>query len=257
MSNSTMNNTLDLTTVILPKIEPANDQQVLDCLKSSQQYTAFAAEAERNLLIENIAKQLNITVSEDEIQEFADNFRKKNKLYGETETMEWLSMQRITTEDWSKGVYLQLLTHKVKEEIAGENADSYYFANRNACRRVAVSQILVDNLTTAMKVVESIRQQKDSFCALALDFSQGKQSRENGGFAGVKFVAELLPEVAAAIEEAAIGEVLDPVKSKIGYHILRVEKWYPAEFTEVRDAVIDYLFHAWVSEKFNENLASE
>jgi parvulin-like peptidyl-prolyl isomerase len=252
-----MNDTLDLTTVVLPKIEPANDQQVLDCLKSSQQYTAFAAEAERNLLIENIAKQLNITVLEDEIQEFADAFRKKNKLYGEGETLEWLSMQRITAEDWSKGVYLQLLTRKVKEKIAGEGADYFYLGNRNACRRVAVSQILVENLTTAMKVVESIRHQTGSFCSLALDFSQGKHSRENGGFAGVKLVAELLPEVAAAIEGAAIGEILDPVKSKLGYHIIRVEKWYPAELNEVRDAVVDNIFNSWVSEKFSENLASD
>jgi PPIC-type PPIASE domain len=61
----------------------------------------------------------------------------------------------------------------------------------------------------------------ESFCALALEFSQGKQSKENGGFAGIKFVAELLPEIAAAIEQADAGCVLDPIQSRLGYHILR------------------------------------
>lgn len=251
-----MNNTVDLLTelsaVILPQVELATDQEVIDRLKHSRRYSEFAEEVERNILIESICEQLNIKVSEDEIQNVGDTFRKQNKLYGEVETMEWLDRQRITPEEWSKGVYLQLLTQKLKEHIGGHNADSLYMNDRENWRRVALSQILVSDLATAVKISKSIREKGDSFCMLALENSKGKQSKENGGFAGIRFVAELLPEVAAAIDKAPVGEVLEPVKSKLGYHILRVEKWFAPEFNEVKDFIAEYLFQSWLTEKIAE-----
>lgn len=249
----TINNVLDLSDVTLPEIEKATERQIIDYLKYSRQYIRFAAEVESNTLLENIGKQLNINVSEDEIQEFGDNFRKENKLYGESETLDWLSAQQIDAEDWSKGIYLQILTQKIKEAVVGASVDSYYMSNRSSCRRVALSQILVSDLTIAMKIVESIRNKNESFCALALEFSKGKQSKENGGFAGIKFVAELMPEISLAIEQVEAGYVLDPVQSRLGYHILRVEKWFPPALNEIRDSLIDYLFQSWISDRMNES----
>jgi parvulin-like peptidyl-prolyl isomerase len=247
------NNTIDPSTLIVSERKPVTDLQIVDYLKYSRQYIRFADEVETNNLLENISKQLNINVSEDEIQEFADNFRKENKLYGESETLDWLLAQRISAEDWSKGVYLQILTQKLKESIVGESVDSYYMANRSNCRRVALSQILVSDLTTALKIVESIRNRSDSFCSLALEFSQGKYSKENGGFAGIKFVAELLPEIATVIEQAKVGEVLDPLQSRLGYHILRIEKWFPPMLNEIRGSLINYLFQEWLSDRMAES----
>jgi hypothetical protein len=61
-----MNNTIDLLTelskVILPDVESATEQQIIDCLKHSQHYSEFAEQVERNILIENICKQLKIEV---------------------------------------------------------------------------------------------------------------------------------------------------------------------------------------------------
>jgi parvulin-like peptidyl-prolyl isomerase len=249
----TIDNVLDLSDIKLTKIEKATERQIIDYLKYSRQYIKLATEVESNNVLQNIGKQLNIYISEDEIQEFGDNFRKENRLYGESETLDWLSTQRIDAEDWSKGIYIQILIQKIKESVVGASVDSYYMSNRNSCRRVALSQILVSDLTTAIKIVESIRNKNESFCALALEFSQGKQSKENGGFAGIKFVAELLPEISTAIEQADIGSVLDPVQSRLGYHILRVEKWFPPALNEIRDSLIDYLFQSWISDRVKES----
>lgn len=249
----TLDNVLDLSDLKSIEIEPATELQIIDYLKSSRQYIKLATEVESNNVLQNIGKQLNIQVSEDEIQEFGDNFRKENRLYGESETLDWLSAQRIDAEDWSKGIYLQILIQKIKESVVGASVDSYYMSNRSICRRVALSQILVGDLTTATKIVESVRNKNESFCALALEFSQGKQSKENGGFAGIKFVAELLPEIATAIEQAEAGCVLDPVQSRLGYHILRVEKWFPPALNEIRESLIDYLFQSWIGDRMKES----
>jgi parvulin-like peptidyl-prolyl isomerase len=250
--NSAVDLPIALSAITVPKIKPATDQQILDILKYSRRYSELAIESERNILIENICGQLNIKVTEDEIQNIGDTFRKENKLYGEAETIQWLEYQRITPEEWSKGICMQLLSQRLKEYIGANNADTTYMENKDNWRRVALSQILVADLAMAVKISKSIREKSDSFCTLALEHSKGKQSKENGGFAGIRFVAELFPEVAAAIDKAPVGEVLDPVKSKLGYHILRVEKWYSPEFNEVKDFISEYLFQSWLNEKIME-----
>jgi PPIC-type PPIASE domain len=244
----TMIASVDLTSLILPNVQPVTEQEAIDALKYSLNYADVAAFAERDNLVVKLCQQLNISVSEGEVQEEGDIFRRNNALRDSSETLQWLSTQRITAENWAKGIHISMLTDKLKEHICGSSADSYYISNRRTCRRVALSQILVGDLATAVKISRQVRENQSLFCSLALEHSKGRQSAENGGFAGVKLVAELLPEIAQAIEDAGEGDVLDPVQSKLGYHVLRVEKWFPAELSQVRQQLLDYLFQSWLNE---------
>lgn len=234
-----------VTTPTLPQVQPATDETAIAYLRYSRNFAEVAAFAERDALILQLCDELGITVSEDELQAAGDAFRKDNRLLETSETLNWFAAQRISVEDWSKGIHIALLTQKLKEHIGAENADYYYMSNRDNCKRVALSQILVRDLTTAMKVVQALRENA-SFCALALEYSKGKQSKENGGFVGVRFIAELVPELAQAIVDAKEREIIGPVQSKLGYHVLRVEKWFPAEFNQVREQILEFLFQAWL-----------
>ncbi|MEQ8997695.1 MAG: peptidylprolyl isomerase [Coleofasciculus sp. B1-GNL1-01] len=231
----------------LPEVTPATDQDILAYLRHSYQIAQIAAAAEQNALIVAVCQQLGITVSEEELQAAGDAFRQENKLLGTSETLAWLAQQRIAVEDWSQGVRISLLRQKLREHLFGEKVDAHYMSDRDNYKRVALSQILVRDLTEAVKITQALREGKVSFCVLALEHSKGKQSKENGGFVGVRFLAELLPEIAHAVSEAVDGEVIDPVQTKLGYHILRVEKWFPAELAEVREQVLESLFQGWLS----------
>jgi parvulin-like peptidyl-prolyl isomerase len=124
--------------------------------------------------------------------------------------------------------------------------------NRNDYKRVALSQILVRDLPDALKVANAIQEEKAAFCALALEYSKGKQSQENGGFVGICFIAKLLPEIAQAISEAREGEVIGPIQTRLGYHILKIEKWFPTELSEsVREEILESLFQAWLRDRVN------
>jgi parvulin-like peptidyl-prolyl isomerase len=220
-------------------------------LRYSHQIAELASAAERDALILQVCEQLNITVTDEELQGAGDSFRQENKLLGAPETFAWLEQQRISAEDWTRGIRMSLLTQKLKEHLFGEAVDSHYLSNRDEYKRVALSQILVRDLTEAVKIARMLREEQASFCALALEYSKGKQSKENGGFAGVRFLGELLPEIAKALSQAQEGELINPIQTKLGYHVLKVEKWFPAELGEVREQVLESLFQAWLREGGN------
>jgi parvulin-like peptidyl-prolyl isomerase len=171
-------------------------------------------------------------------------------ILGATETLSWLSQQRITVEDWSQGIRVALLAKKLKEHLFGASVDGPYLSNRKDYRRIALSQIVVDDLTDALKIVARVQEDKATFCALALEYSKGKQSKEKGGFAGIHFLSKLMPEVAQAISEAKEGEVIGPVQTRLGYHIIKREKWFPTQLSEsVREEILESLFQAWLREQ--------
>lgn len=233
----------------LPEISPATNEDIIAYLRRSHKLAEFAVLAERDALILDVCDRLDITVSDEELQAAEDAFRQEHKLLGASETLAWLQEQRITIEDWSQGIRIELLTKKLKEHLFGDSIDAHYISNRNDYKRVALSQILVRDLTTALKVVHAIREENASFCALALEHSQGKQSKDNGGFVKICYIAKLLPEITQAISQAKESVVIEPIQTKLGYHILRVEKWLSPELNElVIEKILDSLFQSWLQE---------
>ena len=241
----------------LPRITPATNEDIIAYLRHSHKIAEIAALAERDALILDICEQLSITTSEEELQAAGDAFRLEHKLLGSTETLAWLSDQRITVEDWSQGIRIQLLTKKLKEHLFGDVVDNHYISNRDDYRRVALSQILVSDLPNALKLAYALREEHASFCALALEHSKGKQSKENGGFIGICFTAKLMPEIAEAISEAKEGEVIGPIQTKLGYHMIKIEKWFPVELNDIREQVLEALFQNWLQTDSDPSMIKE
>lgn len=236
----------------LPEISPATDADILAYLRRSHKIAEIATLAEHEALILALCEQHGITVSEEELQVAGNEFRLKHKLLGASETLSWLQAQRITVEDWTHGIRVGLVIKKLKEYLFGASVDSHYISNRKDYRRIALSQILVRDLTDALKIVSKLQEDKAAFCALAIEYSRGQQSKDKGGFAGIHFLSKVMPEVAQAISEAQEGEVIGPVQTKLGYHIIKIEKWFPVELSEsVREEILESLFQAWLRERSN------
>lgn len=243
--------------IALPENTPATDEAVAAYLKYSYRFAEIAATAERDALILKVCEQLEITVTDEELQAAGNKFREENKLLGASETFAWLEHQRISAEDWTQGIRISLLTQKLKEHLFGEAVDAHYISNREQYKRVAISQILVRDLTEAVKISKLLQEEKASFCSLALEYSKGKHSQENGGFAGIKFIGEIMPEIVKAISEVEAGQIIEPVQTKLGYHIIRVEKWFPADFNAVREQVLDSFFQVWLLKGSNPNKSDQ
>ncbi|NEO02951.1 MAG: peptidylprolyl isomerase [Moorea sp. SIO3I7] len=235
---------------LLLETSPVTDADIIAYLRRSRKFAEIATLAEQDALILDLCEEFSITVSDQEWQAAGDAFRVEHKLLGVTETNTWFSQQKITVEEWSEGIKVELLTKKLKEHLFGGAVDGDYISNRENYRRVALSQILVLDLAQALKIVKALRYDNASFCALALEHSKGKQSQENGGFVGICFLAELSKDIAKGIYEAKEGDVIGPIQTKLGYHILRVEKWFPTELSEsVREAILESLFQDWLQDQ--------
>ncbi|HEY9623162.1 MAG TPA: peptidylprolyl isomerase [Crinalium sp.] len=232
----------------LPEIPPATPEDILKHLQYSRKIAEIAKTVEREQLIVKLCEELNITVSDEELQSAGDAFRLEHKLLTAADTIAWLNQQRITVEDWSYGIRIERLTQKLKEHVFGGAIDAHYMSDRDQYKRVALSQILLPNEAEAIQVLQELQNNPSAFCALALQHSRGKQSKNSGGFIGVQFVMQLPVAIREAIANAQAGEIIGPVYTQLGYHVLKIEMWFPPECSEsVRQTILDSLFENWLS----------
>jgi parvulin-like peptidyl-prolyl isomerase len=239
-----------------PKVEPASDEAIANYLRYTCKMAEIAALAERDAAIVKACEELNIVVSDEELQAAGDEFRLKNKLLGASETLAWLAKQRISPEDWTQGIRIKWLTQKLKEHLFLDAIDAHYLSYREEYQRVAFSQIMVAELPAALQIVRTLREEKAAFAAMAIEHSQSHPSSQHGGFVGIRFLSSLLPEIKQAIllqrrcANAGLpeGQIIDPVKTHLGYHILRVEKWFAPSLNEsVRAEILEILFQTWLT----------
>lgn len=238
-----------LTTQMPAKIEPATDESIANYLRYSCKIAEIAVLAERDAIVIKTCEELGIVISDEELQVAGDAFRMQHKLLSASETLAWLTQQRISPEDWSQGIRIKLLSQKLKEHLFLDSIDAHYLSYREEYRRVAFSQILVAEMSEALEIAEILRSNKVSFAAMAIDRSKTKPSGQNGGFVGIRFLSTLMPEIKEAISNLPEGEIISPVKTHLGYHVLRIEKWFPPSLNEsVREEILEVLFQNWLKE---------
>lgn len=150
--------------------------------------------------------------------------------------------------------------NKVVEDAAGsvENYDvlakEYYLVNKEEFRtaeEIEASHILVkgegeDVLDTASGLKKKIESNEISFEDAARKYSEDSGSSEKGGNLGRFGKGRMVkPFEEAAFALQNVGEISDPVKSRFGYHLIRLDARYPAgirDFDEVRISIRDDLY---------------
>lgn len=143
---------------------------------------------------------------------------------------------RLLTENFSKEavmgqeVYRKIymgLTEKEKREAYEKNKE--YFTQPG---EVTLSRIFIatgkdpeQSLLRAKDVVTQARGGAVEFAVLAEKFSEDELGKKQKGKLGAALkITELAPEVKAAVENAPVGAVSDPVKLENGYYIFRVDE---------------------------------
>ena len=87
-------------------------------------------------------------------------------------------------------------------------------------------------LARADSIAQMARAGED-YCKLASTYSQDQESQKNCGELGWYPVEEMFPEFKTALVKSAIGDIVGPVSTRFGLHILRVLERRPAHAFDV------------------------
>lgn len=104
---------------------------------------------------------------------------------------------------------------------------------------VRAKHILVETETEAEDILKRI-QKGESFSGLAKKHSKDKGSASKGGDLGFFSRGKMVPEFEKVAFSLKVGEVSNPVKTRFGYHIIKVtdrKEGRKGDFEEVKNAI--------------------
>ena len=125
-------------------------------------------------------------------------------------------------------------------EVSDEEALEYFFCNKEhfgTPETVSAKHILTEKEEDCENIKNVIENGIKTFEEAAKQFSTCP-SNERGGDLGEFSRGQMVPEFEEAAFAAEIGEIVGPVKTQFGYHLIKVEKKTAAvipEFEEVKD----------------------
>lgn len=133
------------------------------------------------------------------------------------------------------------LRDALRDNIASDVKNPVLYAN--------VRHILVETEEEALDIIEAL-QAGDSFSQLAQANSLDENSAQRGGELDWGPVALFVPEFAEAVTNANIGELVGPIQTDFGYHIIQVRA---REEREAEEAVLtnikESVFSRWLTEQ--------
>jgi parvulin-like peptidyl-prolyl isomerase len=194
------------------------------------------------------AEARDISVTGSEIQTDADRFRLTHQLEKASDTLTWLENQLITSQDWETGVRDRILAQKLASTLFIENIEPYFIQHRLDFDQVLLYQIVVPYEQVAQEVFYQIEEKEISFYEAAHLFDIQETRRLQCGFEGRRYRWSLNPEIAVAAFSGAIAQVMRPIQTSLGYHLLLVEELIYAELTpEIRQQISQRLFTDWLN----------
>ncbi len=226
----------------------------------SPQFEAAKAQIVPQLIAFNLAEayaeENGIEVSEEEVQEEVEQVQAEigeqaaavgEDLDPEDAFQEALDQFGFTEDEFREEVRTGLLLQKVQEEAVGdvgpteeevqdfyeENSDTRFTVPEQRCiRHILFTE---DQEEEAGEVRDELEDGGD-FEELAREYSQDPGSRERGGDLGCQPQGGFVPEFDEAAFEGEEGEIVGPIETDFGFHIIEVTEIQPEEQTPLEEA---------------------
>jgi len=246
-----------MTTLVKIDDDAISVAEFLQTLKLSGQFEGLIEQFVRDRLTVQTAKKQGIRVSEEELQERADQFRRVHGLHRAADTNKYLDAMHVGLDEFEAFLTDGLYREKMMAQVCSEQAVQTYFKlNSPRFDSIEISHIVLDAEGKAKEMISVLADDPDSFDEMAREHSIA-DTREHGGLIGKVLRGSLRTDIEAKVFNAAVGEPLGPFASadRTVFEIFRVNAKHPARLDDDTAAEVRRrLSEEWLRARAQEHL---
>ena len=196
------------------------------------------------------ATKLGIEVETEKLQEAADQYRLMNKLQNAEDTWTWLQKHSLSLDDFEEIVHTNVISAKLAQHLFVDQIEPYFFEHQLDYAEAAMYEVVLDDLDLAMELFYALSEGEMGFPEMAHQYIEDQSLRRTGGYRGLVRRQELKPELSAAVFAAQPPQILQPIETSQGIHLILVEEIVPAQLNEQRRSqIVSDLFKSWLQRK--------
>ncbi|MDB9323233.1 peptidylprolyl isomerase [Nodularia spumigena CS-591/04] len=199
------------------------------------------------------AEEAGIKVETEELQKAANLLRLQNQLTSAEDTWKWLEKHGLSIDDFEEIVYTNIITGKLSQHFFADKIEPYFFENQLNYAGVVMYEVVLDDEDLALELFYAIKEGEMSFYDVAHKYIQDLELRRQGGYLGLLRRQDLKPEISAAVFAATPPQVLKPIVTAKGVHLIFVEEIIQAQLEKkLHEKIASDLFVEWLKKQVEE-----
>lgn len=170
------------------------------------------------VLFQKQAKSYGVIVSQEEID--AQFNQEAEEMGGEKKLAEVLrDLYDYDIKSFKKLIYYKLLEDRLRETVPVRIHAQHILVKID---EGADEDTVKKAQEKALELYKKVTEGKEDFGTVAGEFSEDEASRESGGDLGFFGIGQFVSEFEVVALKTKVGEITQPVRSKFGFHIIKV-----------------------------------
>lgn len=229
------------------------NQDILHHLKLACQIPTIIEGIITRKVINSAATEASIQVEIAELQQAADQMRFMNKLLNADDTWAWLQKFALSLDDFEEMVYINVLSGKLAQHLFGDKVEPWFYEHQLDYAAAVMYEVVLDDEDLALELFYELQEAETSFAQMAQEYIQEQELRRKGGYLGLVKRQQMKPEISAKVFAATPGEVLKPIVTSKGVHLIKVEEIIQPELDDkLRYQILSELFEGWLKRQVEE-----
>ncbi|MFM5983476.1 MAG: peptidylprolyl isomerase [Sphaerospermopsis kisseleviana] len=234
----------------MSKFISVSSEDILYHVKISCQIpNVLEAIATRKIIADTAIKE-DITITTEELQQAADSLRLANKLIKAEDTWAWLNKHYLSLDNFEEIAHTNLVSAKLAEHLFADKVEPFFYAHQLDYTAAVTYEVILDDEDLALEIFYALQEGEISFHQIARQYIQTPEIRRAGGYQGMRQRSDFRPEIAAAIFAANPPQIIKPIITSQGAHIIMVEEIIKPQLNEqMRVKIIGDLFTNWLKQQ--------
>ncbi len=204
-------------------------------------------------IITSAALQQGIKANPEELQQAADSWRLVSNLRSAGATWSWLQKHNLSLDDFEELVYATVISSKLAQHLFADEVEPFFVEHQLDYASVVMYEVILDDEDLAMELFYAISEGESSFSEVTHQYIQDPELRRRRGYLGNVGRTELKPEISAAVFAATPPQILKPILTSKGAHLILVEELIQPILNDVlRHKILSDLFSEWLNRQVEQ-----
>lgn len=235
------------------KILTISNKEILHYVKISCQIPSILEAIATRQIIEDAALASAIEVLPEELQQAADSLRLTNQLLKAEDTWAWLEKYDLSLDDFEEIAQMNSISAKLATHLFGEKVEHFFYENQLNYTGAVTYEVILDDEGLALELFYALQEGEINFPEIVRQYIPNPEIRRAGGYQGIKRRNDFRPEIAAAVFAANPPQLLKPIITAKGVHLIWVEEIIKPQLDEqLRGTILGDLFTVWLKQQIEQ-----
>jgi parvulin-like peptidyl-prolyl isomerase len=227
--------------------------EILHQIKLSCQIPSVVEGILTRKIIARVAEEAGIKAEPEELQQAADSLRLMSNLRSADATWSWLQKHNLSLDDFEEMVYATVISSKLAQHLFADKVEPFFVEHQLDYAQVVMYEVVLDDEDLAMELFYALQEGEISFPEVAHQYIQDKSLRRSGGYRGTLRRTDLKPEISAAVFAATPPQILKPIVTSKGAHLLLVEELIQPQLDDtLSQKIFSDLFSEWLKQQIEQ-----